>query len=730
VKAGAVPARTVSIWGRYVNGTGLTVTLALLVVLAVTYPIQDANWVQGMVPLSLIGVLSVGFSTWLSVVNVPGWQAYLWSMFVGWWVVVMVGAALLNNEIYALVVELTDWSRALSTDEVVSGVVTFGIFLASVTWLLGHIAVWMALRLRQGWAAVALGGATLAIVLSNATGNDALWLALFMVASILLLIHMAIAQRIVGWRAKRLSFDSTTVLSQSAIILVAGVLIILGVSALPAPRLAPLGFVAEAFADTAQSASAQFSRLFNGLPSRLHVNTITFEDSTHFQGNPHLTTDLLFTVAGKDADYWRARTYTTYTSSGWDTLAQWSEFTESGADDELRVRSKYQFNVVAATDTLFHAGLAAEFDRPIEALTTASLPDDTLQVRFTEGREFFPTRTNISYTATGNVSTASAFVLRGAEGGVSPEIFHTYTQLPSTLPQRVASLARQLTVDYDNVFDKAKAIERYLNTLTYNLDISAPPEGRDGVDYFLFDLKQGYCDYYASAMTVMLRTLGIPARYVRGYATGQYDANAENWQVLQLNYHSWVEVYHGDLGWIRYEPTPAVGIEFGGVDNPAAPTDVVVDPTDFGDGPFPEDDDGDTGTTGDFTRLGRSSVSIAGLIFGVIGVAAALVAYLYYRWWWKLGRLFRADELYAKMTRLATLLGVAPSPAQTPLQYVESLALEMPEYAHAFRDLGRVYSYRKYARGTISMVDLRDAENAWSALRWPLVRRMFRVRPA
>lgn len=141
MKAGAVPARTVSIWGRYVNGNGLTVTLALLVVLAVTYPIQDANWVQGMVPLSLIGVLSVGFSTWLSVVNVPGWQAYLWSMFVGWWVVVMVGAALLNNEIYALVVELTDWSRALSTDEVVSGVVTFGIFLASVTWLLGHIAV-------------------------------------------------------------------------------------------------------------------------------------------------------------------------------------------------------------------------------------------------------------------------------------------------------------------------------------------------------------------------------------------------------------------------------------------------------------------------------------------------------------------------------------------------------------------------------------------------------------
>jgi hypothetical protein len=217
---------------------------------------------------------------------------------------------------------------------------------------------------------------------------------------------------------------------------------------------------------------------------------------------------------------------------------------------------------------------------------------------------------------------------------------------------------------------------------------------------------------------------------VRGYATGQYDLNADNWRVLQLNYHSWVEVYHGDLGWIRYEPTPAAAIEFGGVANPAPPPDVVVDPANFGDGPFPEDDEDDSDMTGEFTKLGGSTVSIKGVIFGAIGLAVALVGYLYYWWWWRLGRLFRADELYAKMTRLATLLGVPPSPAQTPLQYVESLALEMPEHALAFRDLGRVYSHRKYAQGAISMVDLRDAENAWSALRWPLVRRMFRVRPA
>ena len=66
------------------------------------------------------------------------------------------------------------------------------------------------------------------------------------------------------------------------------------------------------------------------------------------------------------------------------------------------MRSEHEFSVVAATDTLFHAGVAAEFDRPIEALTTPTLPDDALQIRFTEGRVFFPTRTNIKYRSVGN----------------------------------------------------------------------------------------------------------------------------------------------------------------------------------------------------------------------------------------------------------------------------------------------------------------------------------------
>jgi hypothetical protein len=75
------------------------------------------------------------------------------------------------------------------------------------------------------------------------------------------------------------------------------------------------------------------------------------------------------------------------------------------------------------------------------------------------------------------------------------------------------------------------------------------------VDYFLFDLQEGYCDYYASAMVVMARAVGVPARLASGYAQGTYDPAAGRWVITELNGHSWVEVYFEEIGWVEFEPT-------------------------------------------------------------------------------------------------------------------------------------------------------------------------------
>ncbi|MGD9318305.1 MAG: transglutaminase-like domain-containing protein, partial [Anaerolineae bacterium] len=104
-------------------------------------------------------------------------------------------------------------------------------------------------------------------------------------------------------------------------------------------------------------------------------------------------------------------------------------------------------------------------------------------------------------------------------------------------------------------YDQARAIEAFLRTYPYNLDLPDPPDDGDLVDYFLFELQEGYCDYYASSMVVMARAMGVPARLAVGYVQGTFDHDAERWVVTEEDGHSWVEVYFNGIGWVEFEPT-------------------------------------------------------------------------------------------------------------------------------------------------------------------------------
>lgn len=138
------------------------------------------------------------------------------------------------------------------------------------------------------------------------------------------------------------------------------------------------------------------------------------------------------------------------------------------------------------------------------------------------------------------------------------EIETKYLQLPESLPQRVRDLAVSITGSYDNRYDKVKAIEHYLSSkFPYNLDVRSTPRNRDFVDYFIFDLKKGYCTYYASAMAVLARSAGIPARYVEGYMLPPKptESGSTTYLISNMQAHAWVEVYFEGYGWLPFEPT-------------------------------------------------------------------------------------------------------------------------------------------------------------------------------
>jgi hypothetical protein len=127
------------------------------------------------------------------------------------------------------------------------------------------------------------------------------------------------------------------------------------------------------------------------------------------------------------------------------------------------------------------------------------------------------------------------------------------------VPERVGRLAERITRNASNPYDKVKAIERWLSdNYRYRIDSPVPPEGRDAVDHFLFETDVGFCEQFASATAIMLRTLGIPARVVVGFTPGNLSEFTGFYNVRASDAHMWVEVYFDTLGWYEFDPTFAV----------------------------------------------------------------------------------------------------------------------------------------------------------------------------
>lgn len=144
------------------------------------------------------------------------------------------------------------------------------------------------------------------------------------------------------------------------------------------------------------------------------------------------------------------------------------------------------------------------------------------------------------------------------------EFYQKYTKLPENLPSRIKQLTEEITAGEKNWFDQAKAVERYFGQSEYSYDqknVALPGENDDYVDQFLFETKRGYCDNFSTSMAVMLRTIGIPTRWVKGFTGGdflEYSKEADNKTVYNItnnHAHSWVEVFLPNQGWVPFEPT-------------------------------------------------------------------------------------------------------------------------------------------------------------------------------
>ncbi len=331
------------------------------------------------------------------------------------------------------------------------------------------------------------------------------------------------------------------------------------------------------------------------------------------------------------------------------------------------------------------------------------------------------------YWATSRQPLADETQLRAAGQHYPAWMLERYLNLPESLPTRVRSLALDLTAGQSTPYDRVRAIEQYLRQIPYTLDLPRPPYGVDIVDYFLFDLKRGYCDYLASAMVVLSRSAGIPARLATGYVSDDYDPTQARYIITKADAHSWPEVYFPGIGWVGFEPSGRLELPgesqtgLGAVESPeknlpeAAPVSELVP----------------TNPKTWFPVVGLGGIFVTGLVI--------LMIYFYLRietlWLARLPSPATLERIYQGLRRSTRRLGLVVPMGVTPLEFTQAFRMWGMALCPAGKPMwkiGKVFTrastelcalvdiYIKvvYGPAVLTKTEQRQAVHSWQGLRW------------
>jgi transglutaminase-like putative cysteine protease len=471
-----------------------------------------------------------------------------------------------------------------------------------------------------------------------------------------------------------------------------------------------------------------------------------------------------YTVQGTFADpyYFRGVDDTVLTAGAW-RYAEVGQYHEAipksvvpkFAEDYAKMNvAAFKVNMVAPptgnSDILFYPGRLYHVNR--ESLATESLvvPATASGALMNIDRlsSVSPRTSRGGYGVTVEYSAATTADLQAA-GNAYPGWVFAYTRIPPNYrTPAVLDRIHQKALDIvqaagaQSEYDAAVAIETYLrsNVFTYTLEPPRPPAGVDPVDYFLFNSHAGYCEFFATAMGDMLRSLGIPTRLVSGFGPGTYDAAASAYVVRSDDAHNWVEVYFPTYGWIQFEPTHDTSgaynpIPRGASGNNICQRDLGCDTPGGGSagGGLPVQA-GKGATGGDVAGSGSGGgfsfrIPDPSTLTKIVAVVIALLLFVFAA----AARYLRPRTVMGVWRRtlvLARLAGADQRAGETPFELGRRLARTFPEASEPMRSLANGFVVAAYAPADVAGTARASVMEAWSALRPLLLRRVFaRLRP-
>ncbi len=715
----------------------LSVFLLYVVVWSVVHSVKEAEWTQHLDVLVTMAGVAILIGLAAAKGGLRPLASHVIAMLVGLEYIVLVFANRMSSRTWeAQLAELLGHVSAWVQTAVEGGNsrdnVMFALVIACITWVLGYASSWLVYRLGKGWLAFVINGALLLMHLSYsyASLNYHFYVQFF--AGLLLLVRLELMRRQQFWDRAGLIVQGHVV--RNVVVTSAIAILVVMNLAGRGPAEQPTDLFEPAWArisDGWQRYQSHFDRLFGGVQGPpVVVVGLAFGSNMQPREGFELGTAPVLRIAAPRSRYWRTTTYELYTGQG---ILSGEVYGDRFEPDqpipvpfdaaEAREEMEQTITILAPQSNLVFAA-----DAPVRVSVPTLFewrngPEDPAALRLTT-----MIRRGQQYTVFSMASVATEIQLRAA-GSEYPPGIGRYLQLPPSLPDRVRRLATEITTPEPTPYDKAVAVEAYLRDFPYETRVPPPPPDRDWVDYTLFDSQTGYSDYFATSMVVLLRSSGIPARVVSGFAPGEFDENEGAYIVYESEAHSWVEVFFPRFGWITFEPSSLRAIPFRPADDQAINPDLSL-----GEGgmetldPFFEELFGDVGgeyLSGLPERGDQPWIIALALLLGLGAIAAVVYVCLMAVFRRGLEGLPWHSQWYAQLRRLASWAGLGGRPSQTPYEYTHWLAQRFPGTGAIVRPIADCYVEGAYGGRQPDPETLARASKAWEDVRRPLARRVL-----
>jgi transglutaminase-like putative cysteine protease len=489
----------------------------------------------------------------------------------------------------------TIWGRLdtvfqeLSTRSPITDNILFLLLMSILFWALSTYAGVVLTREANQWKVAIPGGITAFVINSfdPLLAIRSLYLAFYLLFALLLVARLVYVKNTVKWNERRTHTPPDIGFDLSRVALVLSMILVFVSWNVPviADTFQP---VAEIWQKTSRpwfTLKDRLSFMFASLQASATTVQNFYTDTLMLGLGSSLSDQVVMEVQAPTNPpngirfYWEARTYDTYVNNMWSSSIQTSHtltadsknLNQPGSD--LRPVVNFVFTPHQTISNIYTVSEPLWVNLPTQAFMDINR-DGTVNLSAILSKGFV--RPGQQYNVRSAVDNITVKKLKDAGSDYPQWVVDEYLQLPTSITSRTKDLAISIAAGLSNPYEIANAVTDYLRTnIQYDLSIDQPPANQDRIDWFLFDYKQGFCNYYASAEVILLRLLGIPARMTVGFAQGEQEATSAQqlpagagpvtsnpqanemsiYIVRQKDAHAWPEVFFPDIGWVNFEPT-------------------------------------------------------------------------------------------------------------------------------------------------------------------------------